>query len=75
LIGTRLALLSIVRGAERTEEPFIGEVWDKDGKKVMLADTDGYLWGEIDGETLSFCYAQAGKPLSLVSCSEVKRAT
>jgi hypothetical protein len=63
-------------GSERTEEPFIGELFGKDNKKVLTADTDGFLWGELDGNTLSFCYAHAGgkTQTSVVSCTEVKRA-
>jgi hypothetical protein len=40
----------------------------------MVADTDGFIWGELDGDTLSFCYAHAGAPSTVVSCTEVKRA-
>jgi hypothetical protein len=54
----------------------IGELYGKDNQKILLVDTDGYLWGEIDGDTLSFCYGHAsGKgQSSVVSCNEVKRA-
>jgi hypothetical protein len=54
----------------------IGELYGKDNQKILVVDTDGYLWGEIDGDTLSFCYGHAsGKgQSSVVSCSEVKRA-
>jgi hypothetical protein len=58
---------------ERTEEPFIGELHGKDNTRLIVADTDGYLWGELDGDTLQFCYAQAGAPVTVVSCTEVKR--
>lgn len=61
-------------GTERTEEPFIGELYGKDYKKLLTADTDGFVWGELDGDRLEFCYAHAGKPSSVVSCTEVKRA-
>ncbi len=33
----------------------IGELYGKDNQKILVVDTDGYLWGEIDGDTLSFC--------------------
>jgi hypothetical protein len=63
-------------GGEKTEEPFIGELTGKDNREVVMADTDGYLKGEISGDVLSFCYAQAGgiTSSSVVSCTEVKRA-
>ena len=32
----------------------IGELYGKDNQKILVVDTDGYLWGEIDGDTLSF---------------------
>jgi len=54
----------------------IGELFGKDNRKILIVDYDGYLSGEIDGDTLSFCYAHAsGKDQSsVVSCSELKRA-
>jgi hypothetical protein len=63
-------------GGEKTEEPMIGELFGKDNRKILIVDYDGYLSGEIDGDTLSFCYAHAsGKDQSsVVSCSELKRA-
>lgn len=63
-------------GGEKTQEPFIGELYGKDHRKLLSADTDGYLWGEVDGDTISFCYSHAGGPSqsSVVSCTEVKRA-
>jgi hypothetical protein len=63
-------------GGEKTEEPFVGELHGKDSRQLLFADTDGYLWGEVDGDTLSFCYAHAaGKnQSSVVSCTDVKRA-
>src|SRR5579871_6450131 len=64
---------TISGGNEHTEEGFVGELYGKDNKKVMVVDTDGYLSGEFDGDTLNFCYAQAGKPAAVVSCTEVKR--
>ncbi|MBL6614811.1 MAG: hypothetical protein ISP45_12425 [Reyranella sp.] len=65
---------TISGGTERTEEPFIGMLHGKDNKQVMIADTDGYQWGELDGNTFRFCYAQAGAPVTVVSCSHVERA-
>lgn len=59
---------------ERAEEPFIGQLHGKDNKRVMIADTDGYQSGELDGDTFRFCYAQAGVPFTVVSCTEVKHA-
>ena len=55
-------------------EPFIGEL-TPDGKRLIMADTDGYWEGPLDGDTFSFCYTQAGGPSnsSVVSCTEVKR--
>ena len=63
-------------GSEKTEEPFIGELYGKDNRRLLFADSDGFLWAEIDGDTLSFCYAHAsGKgQSSVVSCTDVKRA-
>ena len=62
-------------GGEKTQEPFIGELYGKDNRKLLITDTDGFLWGELDGDTLSFCYAHAsGKDQSsVVSCTDVKR--
>lgn len=64
-------------GAESTNEPFIGAFAGRDGKKLVMADTDGYFTAElVDDDTLSFCYAHAGGKTasSVVSCNEVKRA-
>jgi hypothetical protein len=73
--GRRFWGATIISGGnERTEEPFIGELFGKDNKKVMVADTDGFIWGDIDGDTFSFCYAHAGAPSTVVSCTEVTRA-
>jgi hypothetical protein len=62
-------------GGEKTEEPFVGELTGKDNHEVVMADTDGYLKGEINGDVFSFCYAQAGGKASssVVSCTEIKR--
>ena len=61
---------------EKTEEPFIGEFTGKENRDVVIADTDGYIKGEISGDVFSFCYAHAGgkSQSSVVSCTEVKRA-
>ena len=63
-------------GGEKTEEPFIGHLHGKDGRKLLYADKDGYLTGDFDGDVLTFCYAHAGGPsqTSVVSCTEVKRS-
>jgi hypothetical protein len=62
---------------ETTNEPFIAELSGRDGKKMVVVDTDGFFNGElVDPDTVSFCYAQAGGKTSssVVSCTEVKRA-
>lgn len=46
-------------GAPGTTEPFIGTL-STNGEDVMMADTDGYFLGEVEGKTLSYCYVQAG---------------
>lgn len=53
-------------------EPFVGEL-APDGKTLILADTDGYQEGTLEGDVFSFCYKQAGGPSnsSVVSCSTV----
>jgi hypothetical protein len=58
----------------KTDEPFIGQLHGKRYQQVVMADTDGYLSGEINGNVLTFCYAQAGinGSVAVVSCSEVK---
>ena len=60
---------------EKTDEPFIGELYGSDNRRVLIADTDGYINGEIRGNVFSYCYAHAGGPTktSLVACNEVKR--
>jgi len=67
---------TISGGGEKTEEPFIGHLYGKDGRKFLFADKDGYLIGDFDGDTLSFCYAHAGGPTqtSVVSCTDIKRS-
>ena len=67
---------TISGNGEKTVEPFIGELAGKDNRKLLTADTDGFLWGEIEGDTISFCYSHAGGKgaSSVVSCTEVKRA-
>jgi hypothetical protein len=69
-------LQTISGNGEKTEEPFIGELAGKDNHDVLIADTDGYLKGEINGDALSFCYAHAGgkSESSVVSCTTIKRA-
>lgn len=70
-------VFTISGGGETTIEPFVGQLTGSDNKTVVIADTDGYLNGRIDGEAISFCYAQAGgrnPPPAVVSCSEVKQA-
>lgn len=67
---------SIAFNGKKTNEPFLGELHGRDNRQVMVADTDGYFTGEIDGDTFSFCYAQAGivAKTAVVSCTEVKRS-
>ena len=64
---------TISGGTERSDEPFIGVLHGKYNKQVTIADTDGYQWGELDGDTFQFCYAQAGSQVTVVSCTDVKR--
>jgi hypothetical protein len=67
---------TISGNGEKTQEPFIGELTGADGHDVVIADTDGYLNGHINADTLSFCYAQAAGSRTgsaVVSCSEVRR--
>jgi hypothetical protein len=61
---------------EKTDEPFIGELYGSDNRRVLIADTDGYINGDIRGDVFSYCYAHAGGPTktSLVACNQVKRA-
>lgn len=61
---------------ETTTEPFIGALGGHDGHDVLIADTDGYMHGEFDDNTFSFCYAHTGGKTesTVVSCSELKRA-
>ncbi|HWV43828.1 hypothetical protein [Pseudorhodoplanes sp.] len=64
-------------GGKPTTEPFIGTV-GLDDVTVMMSDTDGYFAGKLTGNTLSYCYLQAGakqpgdKP-AVVTCNEVKK--
>ena len=63
-------------GAEKTDEPFIGELAGKDNRRFVFADTDGFWNGELDGDdTLSFCYMHTGgkSRSTVVSCTDVKR--
>jgi hypothetical protein len=61
---------------EKTQEPMIGELTGKDNKTIVRVDTDGYLNGQIEDDTLSFRYTHAGGPTqsSVVSCSQLKKA-
>ncbi|HTI81849.1 MAG TPA: hypothetical protein VL614_15475 [Acetobacteraceae bacterium] len=59
---------------EQTREPFIGELFGPKYRELLVADTDGYLRGTFTGNQLSFCYAQAGKEMAVVSCSELKKS-
>jgi hypothetical protein len=64
---------TISGGGQSTDEPFIGEI-TPDGTRLVIADTDGYWDGPLDGDTFSFCYRHAGGATgsSVVSCTEVK---
>ncbi len=66
---------TLAGNGEKTDEPFIGELYGSDNRRVLIADTDGYINGEIRGNVFSFCYAHAGGPTktSLVACYEVRR--
>ena len=52
--------------------------WDtgKDTRSFVFADTDGFWNGQLEGDTLSFCYMHTGgkSRSTVVSCSEVRRA-
>lgn len=64
-------------GGETATKPFVGHIHGKDGNKLIYADQDGYLNGEIVGDVLSYCYALApgaAGTSTLVSCTEVKKA-
>jgi hypothetical protein len=60
---------------EKTDEPFIGQLSGKDNRNFVFADTDGFWNGQLDGDTLSFCYMHTGDKTrsTVVSCTEVKR--
>jgi hypothetical protein len=73
--GRRLwGMQTMSGGGEKTDEPFIAELSGKDNRTFVLVDTDGFLEGQLDGDTLSFCYRQTGGRSTVVSCTEVKRA-
>ena len=64
-------------GGKPTSEPFIGSV-STSGEKVMMADTDGYFFGDLSGNTLSYCYVQAGAKQeggqpAVVTCLDVTK--
>jgi hypothetical protein len=66
---------TIAGNGEKTTEPFIGALTNRGGD-FLIADTDGFMHGEVDGDLLSFCYGHAGGKTAstVVSCSQVKRA-
>ena len=68
-------ITTISGGGEKTDEPFIGELTGKDNRSFVFADTDGFWNGQLDGDTLSFCYMHTGgrSKSTVVSCTEVKR--
>ena len=68
-------ITTISGGGEKTDEPFIGELTGKDNRSFVFADTDGFWNGQLDGDTLSFCYTHTGgrSKSTVVSCTEVKR--
>ena len=47
---------------EKTDEPFIGELHGKHLQNVLVADTDGYLSGEVNGTTSSADMATSVSP-------------
>jgi hypothetical protein len=63
---------------DKSDEPFIGELYGPGNRKVMIAHTVGVIEGEIDGDVFSFCFAQADArgptQSSLVSCTDVRRS-
>jgi len=65
-------------GDKSDDEPFIGELYGPANRKVIIAHTVGIAEGEIDGDVLSFCFAQADArgptKSSVVSCSEVRHS-
>lgn len=66
---------TISGGGEKTDEPFIGELTGKDNRSFVFADTDRFWNGQLDGDTLSFCYMHTGdrSKSTVVSCTDVKR--
>jgi len=62
-------------GSESTEEPFIGELYGSGKTNIVIADTDGYINGQLENDVISFCYMHAGgkSPSTVISCTEVKR--
>jgi hypothetical protein len=65
-------------GDKPDEEPFIGELYGPANRKVILAHRVGIVEGDIKGDVLSFCFAQADArgptQSSVISCSEVRRS-
>jgi hypothetical protein len=65
-------------GGKPEDEPFIGELYGPTNRKVIIAHTVGVIEGEINGDVLSFCFAQADArgptKSSVVSCSEVRHS-
>lgn len=67
---------TLIGKGERTVEPFIGQLTGPDKRRMLIADTDGYIFGQVvDSETISYCYVHAGGKTesSVVSCLDVKR--
>jgi hypothetical protein len=68
-------MTTISDNGRKTQEPFVGELTGADNRDVVVADTDGYLNGHINGDIWSLCYSQAAAThgSAVVSCTEVKR--
>ena len=77
-IDRRFWGVTVLPGSDpKSAEPFIGELTGKDNHFAVFVDTDGYFSGEISGDTLSFCYTQAGggpdnKTPAVISCTDVR---
>ena len=62
---------------QKTVEPFIGQLTGPDKRRLLMADTDGYTFGQlVDNDTMSYCYAHSGGKTksSVVSCLDLKRS-